>query len=62
MSWTGDDLYDEWHTDPPRPEAIETENPVVAELLGPTGQPLRQWRERRTVAFGFQRPRRKVTR
>jgi hypothetical protein len=56
MSWTGDDLYDDWHTDHPQPDLTETENPVVAELLGPRGETIRQWRERRTVPFGFQRP------
>lgn len=56
---------DEWDDEgpivgPPMPaEVIETENPVVAELLGPDGAPIRQWRERRTVPVGFQRPTRR---
>jgi len=52
---------DDWCDDPivyPQPpEATETENPVIGELLGPRGETIRQWRERPTVAFGFQRPR-----
>jgi hypothetical protein len=52
---------EEWWDDPPpilEPMAMTqvqvevTENPVVAELLGPGGEVLRQWRER--PPFGFQ--------
>lgn len=42
------------HTDPDCPQLTETDNPVVATLLGPDGQPIRQWRER--PAFGFRSP------
>lgn len=56
-----DDEWDEpWHSiagPPVAAEVIETENPVVAELLGPSGETLRVWRERSHVRFGFQRSR-----
>ena len=38
--------------DPAWPDVTVTENPVVAELLGPDGKPIRQWTER--PPFGFQ--------
>lgn len=56
MSGWDDDWCDEPPIEYPRPELTETENPVVAELLGPHGEAIRQWRERPTVPFGFQRP------
>ena len=56
VSGWDDDWCDEPAIEYPRPDLIETENPVVAELLGPDGAPIRQWRERRTIPFGFQRP------
>ena len=47
--------YPEDHHDTPcAPELAVTDNPVVATLIGPTGAPIRQWRER--PPFGFQKP------
>lgn len=48
------------HAEPCAPEMTVTDNPVVATLLGPSGQPIRQWRER--PAFGFQKPHRRSDR
>jgi hypothetical protein len=55
---------DEWWEDDPPPilQALDmtqvqvevTENPITAELLGPDGKVLRQWRER--PPFGFRVP------
>jgi hypothetical protein len=40
---------------PPEQLAVDvTENPVVAVIYGPKGQPIRQMRERAVVPFGFQ--------
>lgn len=51
MRLTGGELS--W--DAPLSCDVEIEdNPVIAELLGPDGCPLVQWRERATVTFGFQ--------
>ena len=57
VSWTGDDIHDEWSFDHPQPDLTETDNPVAGRLLGPKGETIRQWRERPIVEFGFQRPR-----
>lgn len=49
-----DDLWDEPYCGAPSLEDITvtvTDNPVVAELLGPDGDVIRQWRER--PPFGF---------
>lgn len=54
MPYTGE-WDDEPLLGPPVAEqVIETENPIVAELLGPDGAPIRQWRAR--PPFGFQKP------
>ena len=37
----------------PTPDVIETDNPIVATLLGPDGSTIRQWRER--PPFGYRR-------
>lgn len=37
------------------PDFIEEDNPVIATLLGPDGDPIIELRERRTVAFGYQK-------
>lgn len=34
-------------------EVVETENPVIAFLLGPAGEVILEVRERRQVPFGF---------
>jgi len=47
-----------WEPEPQEPyypEVFETDNPVVAVLLGPDGEPLVEMRERREVTFGFAR-------
>jgi hypothetical protein len=43
----------EFIADPPSIEVEIMDNPVVAELLGPDGEPLAQLRERPYVPFGF---------
>jgi hypothetical protein len=51
---------DEWCDEPPVLQPLDmtqvqvevSDNPIVAELLGPDGEVLRQWRER--PPFGFQ--------
>lgn len=37
------------------PDLIEQENPVIATFLDMHGEPLIEIRERRTVAFGYQK-------
>lgn len=37
--------------DPPDLTVIETDNPVIAELLGPDGQVIRQWLEREPIGY-----------
>lgn len=49
--WHWSDGADPDACSPPTPDLIETDNPVVAVLLGPSGEPLRTWRER--PPFGF---------
>lgn len=45
-TWYDDGSDDEFVGETPDLTFDVTENPVVAELLGPDGEPLRQWRER----------------
>lgn len=52
--WVWPDTKNRYRWDTVEPELTETENPVVATLLGPDGKPLRQMTERRTVPFGYQ--------
>lgn len=52
--WTGEEwdrLYEPRHAHPTAPDLTVMDNPVTAELLGPKGEPIRQWRER--PPFGY---------
>jgi hypothetical protein len=57
MAWVrtgqGDDGYEWYAPDVPDLSLEVTDNPVVAELLGPDGAVVRQWRAR--PPFGFRK-------
>ncbi len=53
ISWWDEQHDAEWEFEAPDLTFEVTDNPVVAELLGPDGQVLRQWTER--PPFGFRR-------
>jgi hypothetical protein len=54
-------VTEDWYWEEPEPvlapmdmtqvQVTMTDNPIVAELLGPNGDVLRQWRERPPVGF-----------
>lgn len=57
VAWPGTpDFYDD-EPDPyvqaPHLEVWVTDNPVVAELLGPDGEVITQWRERPPIGFDY---------
>lgn len=42
-------------TERPEAELTVTDNPIVATLLGPKGEPIRQWRARPPIGFRLDR-------
>jgi hypothetical protein len=42
--------------EPPEVIVVETDNPTVAVLYGPDGEPLIVFKERSSVPFGYQPP------
>lgn len=49
--WWWRDGQDPEPAEAPTPQLTETDNPIIATLLGPDGEPIRQWRERAPMGF-----------
>lgn len=43
--------YSQWTNSRPEPQLSVTDNPITKTLLGPTGEVIRQWRDRPPVGF-----------